>query len=506
MTRFVAALMLVSALACADDAPEASELVISVVTDFAVGDLSHLVVETLDVQGEQAVDFRWLSVGDACPDREDGLRTLGSFSVQRGDQALARLRILALTQGTDGKAIEVGRERIDAEFARGRKVVEVTVSKVCTAVLCAADETCDATTGACRAVQRLLEPVEAPVMALPRRGCITALIEPPPAVVTRLAPATALCVSGDGRCDAPCEGVRDADCLRARGEACATSVDCMDGAACAHGVCCDRACTGGCERCDLPNQAGTCAPLRYLEARAPLASPDFSAVCTDHHLDYTCAAGRCQARCSLGYADCNGALQEDGCETALGTPQHCMQCGEACTYGYCGDSGCAFHHTTGLETSDSRALNPSRVYASGYLPSSDDGMLRALGVLLHPGQVSGTVRLALYEGNAAGFPDKLLTQTRALSRDDASGSEVKRPAGAVLLEGKVEPVAIDPGKPYFVAVQVAQETRLYGGKDTLMPWFVAPLRYDVFPGYFPLAETTEHEFIALTMYAVTTPH
>jgi hypothetical protein len=293
---------------------------------------------------------------------------------------------------------------------------------------------------------------------------------------------------------------------RARGASCLATADCVEGALCVHGFCCDRPCSGGCERCDLPDQAGTCAPIRYLEARAPLGSPDFRAQCLDQHVEYACASGLCRAQCSSGFADCNGALQDDGCETGLGTPQHCSACGDACTYDYCGVQGCAWHHTTGLETSDSRALSPSKLYASGYVPSSSDRVVRALGVLLHPGQPGSTVRLALYAGNAAGFPDRLLAQTPVLARDRAVASDVPRPGDAILLEGRVPPVTIDPGEPYFVAVQVAEETRVFGGLDTAMPWFVAPLPYEGFPGYFPLTEVTEHEFIALTMYAVTTPH
>lgn len=504
--HWLAGLTLAGVIGCAGEAPDAPELLVRVTTDFAPGALSHLVVETLDVQGDRPVDARWLRVGDACPAHVDGLRLLGTFSVQRGDQALARLRLTALSRALDGKAAEVGRARVDAVFARGRVFLDLTVSQTCSGVACPDDETCDPALGACRAVQRVLQAPAEQGAAVPNEGCIAPLGEPPPEVITRLSPATAQCVSGDGRCDAPCAGVRDADCLRARGASCLATADCSDGALCVHGVCCDRPCSGGCERCDLPDRAGTCTALRYLEVRAPLGSPDFRAQCVAQHVEYVCATGRCAAHCSAGFADCNGALQDDGCETPLATPQHCTACGDACTYGYCGEQGCTWHHTTGLAISDSRPLSPGKLYASGYVPSSDDRAVRALGVLLHPGQPGSTVRLALYAGNAAGFPDQLLAQTPVLSRDDAVASAVPRPDGAILLEGRLlPPVTIDPARPYFVAVQVAQETRVFGGLDTAMPWFVAPTQDEAFPGYFPLTEVTEHDSIALTMYAVTTP-
>ncbi len=499
------ALFLCSLLGCADDVPEASELVVSVATDFASSELSYLVVETLDVRGERAVDSRWLSVGDACPLRPDGLRGLGTFSVQRGEQALARLRLVALRLGADGRAIEVGRERIDAVFARGRLPLDLTLSKLCSAIACPAENTCDPGLGACRAVQRFVEPAMVSEAEPPREGCIAAFSDPPPEVVTRTTTPTR-CVSGDGRCDAPCES-RDADCLHARGEACLASADCIDGALCVHGVCCDRACNGPCERCDLPDQAGICSPLRYADPRPPRSSPDFAGMCSKDHVEYSCADGHCGARCSKGFADCNDAIQTDGCETRLTTASDCRACGDVCTYGFCGEDGCTFHHTTGLETSASRQMNPGKIYSSIYVPSSEDRMVRALGVLLHPQLAGGTVRLALYAGNASGYPDTLLAETEPISRTQSSPSGVIAPDGAILIEGRVAaPVEIDLGKTYFLAAQVSQTAMFFGGVDTAMPWYVVLAPYDAFPARFPLAEVTEYEFVALTMYAVTTPH
>ena len=45
----------------------------------------------------------------------------------------------------------------------------------------------------------------------------------------------------------------------------------------------------------------------------------------------TCAAGLCKGSCSAGFADCNGNMQIDGCETSLNTDtKNCGGCGAVC--------------------------------------------------------------------------------------------------------------------------------------------------------------------------------
>jgi len=54
------------------------------------------------------------------------------------------------------------------------------------------------------------------------------------------------------------------------------------------------------------------------------------------HAKWICVDGGCQMTCSTPlYADCNGRI-EDGCETPLGSLQHCGACGVQCT----GDAIC----------------------------------------------------------------------------------------------------------------------------------------------------------------------
>jgi hypothetical protein len=60
-----------------------------------------------------------------------------------------------------------------------------------------------------------------------------------------------------------CAGTCDATgaCKSIKGQACQSSTDCAGGIPCADGYCCDKACTGSCEACDLATSLGTCTTL-----------------------------------------------------------------------------------------------------------------------------------------------------------------------------------------------------------------------------------------------------
>ncbi|MBL8939405.1 MAG: hypothetical protein JNM69_32895 [Archangium sp.] len=63
------------------------------------------------------------------------------------------------------------------------------------------------------------------------------------------------------------------------------------------------------------------------------------ALCTVPNANSRCAGGRCSALvCGADFADCNGQ-REDGCETPLGSVQHCGGCGRACSVGFTCDAG-----------------------------------------------------------------------------------------------------------------------------------------------------------------------
>jgi hypothetical protein len=102
-------------------------------------------------------------------------------------------------------------------------------------------------------------------------------------------------------------------------------------ASCTNGVCgticdagrgnCDGSVANGCEAnttADV-NNCGGCGN-----------------VCNSTHGTASCASGTCSIVCGAGYGDCaNGAA--DGCESNLNSnPNHCGNCGTACTYAHAG--------------------------------------------------------------------------------------------------------------------------------------------------------------------------
>src|SRR5690606_5871332 len=48
---------------------------------------------------------------------------------------------------------------------------------------------------------------------------------------------------------------------RPAGAPCGRAQECSDGLFCVDGVCCNSACNGTCEACDVPSAVGTCTPI-----------------------------------------------------------------------------------------------------------------------------------------------------------------------------------------------------------------------------------------------------
>jgi len=165
------------------------------------------------------------------------------------------------------------------------------------------------------------------------------------------------CPAGQSCCDGACVDPQSnlAHC-GACGMACSTpnaSPLCMN-ATCTVGTCtapyadCDRMAANGCEtdtRTSLQH-CGTCGT-------ACTARPNSTA---------SCAAGRCEHTCTVGFADCNGD-PSDGCEVdTRASATHCGACSRrcdlanataACTMGQCAVAACAM----GFGDCDTNAAN-----------------------------------------------------------------------------------------------------------------------------------------------------
>lgn len=124
-----------------------------------------------------------------------------------------------------------------------------------------------------------------------------------------------------GVCAGTCDGT--GACKSKQGQSCQAATDCAGGLPCADGYCCDKACTGSCEACNVPSSLGTCTTL------ASNAPP---------HTGHT-ACGAADPTCA---GKCNGT------SSACFYPPSTTPCGTAsCTgnsyqaTGTCGNGSCA---------------------------------------------------------------------------------------------------------------------------------------------------------------------
>ena len=173
---------------------------------------------------------------------------------------------------------------------------------------------------------------------------------------------------------------------RANGEACTLGEDCATGA-CVDGICCESACTGDCEACNVAGQVGSCVPLKGMPRPGRPAclgqGTPCAGACDGSDRDAckypagettcapaACAAGKAVARavCSGGgvclpatevscapYA-CDGPICAGGCSAsnpctaghhcnagrcmALGVAGAACAAGDQCATGFCVDGRC----------------------------------------------------------------------------------------------------------------------------------------------------------------------
>lgn len=121
-----------------------------------------------------------------------------------------------------------------------------------------------------------------------------------------------------------CAGTCDATgaCKGKQGQACKTSADCVNGLSCADGYCCDKACKGTCEACDVGISVGTCTTLG---ANATPRAGRTACVAKDP----TCAG-----KCDGNSAACAYPLSNTSCGTASCTGTTYQPVG-SCSTGTC---------------------------------------------------------------------------------------------------------------------------------------------------------------------------
>lgn len=122
---------------------------------------------------------------------------------------------------------------------------------------------------------------------------------------------------------------------KANGIACGADNECTSGS-CATGMCCNTACTGQCDSCNLAGKAGTCSPVTgQPEAGKPACS-----------LGFACVSGACATTCTADFqcatsSYCSGGacLTKKIQGTACTTASECLT--GNCVDGFCCNLPCA---------------------------------------------------------------------------------------------------------------------------------------------------------------------
>jgi hypothetical protein len=138
----------------------------------------------------------------------------------------------------------------------------------------------------------------------------------------RKKPKAAGTTCADGSCDAA------GACVKSLGAACNANSDCPSGF-CVDGVCCNTACRGECQACDVQGSRGVCSNVPYY-----LPDKLFERNGSEGSCDLPTAGARCNGagKClKISGTQCNANDQCMSNQCALNTTQKCVGAkGEAC--------------------------------------------------------------------------------------------------------------------------------------------------------------------------------
>lgn len=219
------------------------------------------------------------------------------------------------------------------------------------------------------------------------------------------------CESGDDLCPSGCTYQEDTDCRYDLGEPCTSSDECRLGN-CRDGFCCDRACDGECEACDLPRREGTCSPFDFDADIANCGGCGHE--CSSENIDARCTDGECDGECREGFRDCDGDKATNGCEIDIRSdPAHCGACGSPCEYPACRDGECPIEW--GFPGAGTDVLHfQANTLAGTRIDVTRRGELVALGAVTSTPGVK--LRLGLYTASdsSGNPPQDLIAQTEEL--------------------------------------------------------------------------------------------
>ncbi len=174
----------------------------------------------------------------------------------------------------------------------------------------------------------------------------------------------------NGRCAGTCDA--GGACKSKKGQLCnATAGNCIDGTSCApDGYCCDRACTGSCEACDLTGLQGTCTAVSGAIHSNHTPCAGGSTVCAGSCM------GRSDGTCvyptvECGNATCSGTSIVDPSKCSAGAcvppqPRACVNnlacAGNVCKTSCSADADC----TGGTFCHSGACRRPAVAITAGY--------------------------------------------------------------------------------------------------------------------------------------------